>query len=73
MKAAASPPPSSRRHSYRRSHAVAGLNYNHLETHANALWGAINVTNIQGEAGKRVGSFTNMEYVYAHIMWTMCS
>lgn len=37
--------------------------YNHLETHVNALQSVINVTNSQREAGKRVGSFTNTEYV----------
>lgn len=47
--------------------------YNHWETHVNALQSVINVTNIQREAGKRVGSFTNTEYVDICFMWTICS
>lgn len=56
-----------------RCHAVAESDYNHLETHVNALRSSINVTNIQREARKRVGGFTNTEYVYTCFMWTICS
>lgn len=56
-----------------RCHAVTESDYNHLETHGNALRSIINVTNIQREAGKRVGRFTNTEYVYTCFTWTICS